>query len=266
MPIGSSHSALYRPRYARDRGSSRTDRAAARRSRAPPPRTGAAVSLGLPRGSPTCAEVTHDQDRRMPASWNCRSLWSTGPSECDDRRGRIQSSFTRSGRPRLSLRSSSLAGTTSAEPASRFGRSSGPMARRLAVGRFHPWQDGEAMAPCSRTLLVGVFVFARSIRVRPPLSPRGARARTPSRRPPSSTRPTGADHSLHAGENRVVVRSRKIPDVVRDAVIAIEDQRYDHSGLDVRALLRPLQRRHHWRGRRGRLDDHPAAREEALRR
>jgi penicillin-binding protein 1A len=45
--------------------------------------------------------------------------------------------------------------------------------------------------------------------------------------------------TLHAGENRVVVRSRKIPDVVRDAVIASEDQRfYDHSGLDVRALLR----------------------------
>ena len=45
--------------------------------------------------------------------------------------------------------------------------------------------------------------------------------------------------ALHAGEDRVVVRSRKIPDVMRDAVIAIEDQRfYDHSGLDMRALLR----------------------------
>ena len=45
--------------------------------------------------------------------------------------------------------------------------------------------------------------------------------------------------SLHAGENRVLVRSAKIPEVVRDAVIAIEDQRfYDHTGLDLRALLR----------------------------
>ncbi len=44
---------------------------------------------------------------------------------------------------------------------------------------------------------------------------------------------------LHAGEDRVVVRSTRIPDVVRDAVIAIEDQRfYDHAGLDLRALLR----------------------------
>src|SRR5262245_19744361 len=44
---------------------------------------------------------------------------------------------------------------------------------------------------------------------------------------------------LHAGENRIVVGSRKIPQVIRDAVIAIEDKRfYDHRGVDVRALLR----------------------------
>ena len=44
---------------------------------------------------------------------------------------------------------------------------------------------------------------------------------------------------LHAGENRIVVGSRKIPDVIRDAVIAIEDKRfYDHRGVDARALLR----------------------------
>ena len=44
---------------------------------------------------------------------------------------------------------------------------------------------------------------------------------------------------LHAGEDRVVVRASRIPQVVRDAVVAIEDQRfYDHAGLDLRALLR----------------------------
>jgi membrane peptidoglycan carboxypeptidase len=44
---------------------------------------------------------------------------------------------------------------------------------------------------------------------------------------------------LHAGEDRVVVRASRIPQVVRDAVVAIEDQRfYDHTGLDLRALLR----------------------------
>jgi penicillin-binding protein 1A len=45
--------------------------------------------------------------------------------------------------------------------------------------------------------------------------------------------------SLHAGEDRVVVRTSRIPEVVRDAVVAIEDQRfYDHTGIDLRALLR----------------------------
>src|SRR4029453_13004273 len=45
--------------------------------------------------------------------------------------------------------------------------------------------------------------------------------------------------SLHAGENRVVVRSRKIPARGGDAGIATEEQRFhEHAGLDVRALLR----------------------------
>src|SRR3990170_3104111 len=44
---------------------------------------------------------------------------------------------------------------------------------------------------------------------------------------------------LHAGEDRVAVRQSRIPEVVRNAVIAIEDQRfYDHAGLDLRAVLR----------------------------
>ena len=44
---------------------------------------------------------------------------------------------------------------------------------------------------------------------------------------------------LHAGEDRVVVKYRNIPQVMRDAVIAIEDQRFwDHRGIDLRALLR----------------------------
>jgi penicillin-binding protein 1A len=46
---------------------------------------------------------------------------------------------------------------------------------------------------------------------------------------------------LHAGEDRVVVKSRNIPDVMRDAVVAIEDQRFwDHSGIDLKALLRAM--------------------------
>ena len=45
--------------------------------------------------------------------------------------------------------------------------------------------------------------------------------------------------ALHAGEDRIVIKAKDIPDVLRDAVIAIEDQRfYDHAGIDLRALLR----------------------------
>jgi len=44
---------------------------------------------------------------------------------------------------------------------------------------------------------------------------------------------------LHAGEDRVVVRSSAIPQAMRDAVVAIEDQRFwQHRGIDLRALLR----------------------------
>src|SRR4029450_6089516 len=247
MPIGSSHSALYRTsggsgsRVLQERSSSR--------SAQPPPSSSdrrGRVSV-FPEGSPTCAVKSPTiRTAVCPASWNCRSLWSTTahPSVTTGAVG-SSPSFTRSGRPRLSLRSSSLAGTTSAEPASRFGRSSGPMARRLAVGRFHPWQDGGAMAPCSRTLLVGVFVFALAASACDLPSLHEARENADAL-PETSFIYSAAGAlitSLHAGENRVVVRSGKVPDVVRDAVIAIEDQRfYDHSGLDVRALLRAAYR------------------------
>jgi penicillin-binding protein 1A len=44
---------------------------------------------------------------------------------------------------------------------------------------------------------------------------------------------------LHAEVDRVVVPSSKIPDVLRNAVIAIEDKRfYEHRGIDLKALLR----------------------------
>ena len=44
---------------------------------------------------------------------------------------------------------------------------------------------------------------------------------------------------LHAGENRIVVDSSEIPQTLRDAVVAVEDQRfYQHRGIDLKALLR----------------------------
>lgn len=44
---------------------------------------------------------------------------------------------------------------------------------------------------------------------------------------------------LHAGENRVVVGFRRIPEYMGDAVVSIEDKRfYQHRGIDLRALMR----------------------------
>ncbi|HEX4866622.1 MAG TPA: PBP1A family penicillin-binding protein [Acidimicrobiales bacterium] len=49
-------------------------------------------------------------------------------------------------------------------------------------------------------------------------------------------------HTFHAEENRKVVPLDEIPLHVRDAVIAIEDERYyRHSGVDVRAVLRAMR-------------------------
>lgn len=45
--------------------------------------------------------------------------------------------------------------------------------------------------------------------------------------------------SLHAAENRTVIPLSEVPRSVRDAVVAIEDQRfYVHAGVDVKAILR----------------------------
>ncbi len=47
--------------------------------------------------------------------------------------------------------------------------------------------------------------------------------------------------SLHKTENRTVIPLSKIPKRVREAVIAIEDERfYEHQGVDLRAVLRAL--------------------------
>ena len=104
-----------------------------------------------------------------------------------------------------------------------------------------PWQDDRTMRRGSRSLVVGLFVFALV----------AAACDLPSlqevRKSAGALPQTSAIYSadgrlitrLHAGENRIVVGSRKIPDVIRNAVIAIEDKRfYNHRGVDARALLR----------------------------
>ncbi|MDQ3991640.1 MAG: transglycosylase domain-containing protein, partial [Actinomycetota bacterium] len=44
---------------------------------------------------------------------------------------------------------------------------------------------------------------------------------------------------LHAEEDRTVIPHQRIPDVARDAVVAIEDKRFwSHRGVDLKALIR----------------------------
>src|SRR5450759_5260221 len=46
---------------------------------------------------------------------------------------------------------------------------------------------------------------------------------------------------LHGAENRVLVPSNKIPEVMKQATVAVEDERfYSHHGIDFRSLLRAV--------------------------
>jgi penicillin-binding protein 1A len=46
---------------------------------------------------------------------------------------------------------------------------------------------------------------------------------------------------LHGGENRVIVPSAKIPDVMKEATVAVEDERfYEHHGIDYQAVVRAM--------------------------
>ena len=81
---------------------------------------------------------------------------------------------------------------------------------------------------------------------------------------PRSTPPTArSSYTFHAEENRKVIPLEQIPVHVREAVIAIEDERfYRHNGVDPRAILRAARsQRGGRRDRAGRVDHHPAVRQ-----
>ncbi|HET7236490.1 MAG TPA: transglycosylase domain-containing protein [Actinomycetota bacterium] len=97
------------------------------------------------------------------------------------------------------------------------------------------------MAERSRTLVVGLLVLVLASTACDLPTLREARRRADAL--PETSFLYAADGTpitrVHAGVDRVSVGARRIPDIVRDAVIAVEDQRfYDHKGLDLRALLR----------------------------
>ena len=61
-------------------------------------------------------------------------------------------------------------------------------------------------------------------------------------------------------ENRAPVASDQIAEIMKQALVAIEDARfYDHGGLDVQGTLRAGHQHRGGRGARGRLHAHPAA-------
>ncbi|HJS27517.1 MAG TPA: hypothetical protein VJ913_10380, partial [Actinomycetota bacterium] len=82
------------------------------------------------------------------------------------------------------------------------------------------------MADGSRTLVVGLIVLALATSACD--LPTLKEARRVADALPETTFLYAADGTLitrlHAGEDRVVVGAKRIPKVVRDAVVAIEDQ------------------------------------------
>ena len=97
------------------------------------------------------------------------------------------------------------------------------------------------MAGRSRTLVVGLLLFALAASACDLPTLRETRKQADAL--PETSFVYAADGTLitrlNAGVDRVSIRSSKIPDVARNAVIAVEDQRfYEHKGLDLRALLR----------------------------
>src|SRR5207244_214432 len=202
-----------------------------------------------------------------PWSWKARSLRSTTvwPRGGSGREGAIPS-FTRSGRPSDSLRSSSCSDTTSCAPKTSRERSGagmtiGDATSENATRAYHgaavserrgPVRSATAAPPSPAPrgtgsarhrrlgpVLAGVLalaVLAQGCRI-PDLHEVQSRAR----RLPQTSFLYADDGSLvttfHAEQNRVSVPFEDIPKVVRDAVVAIEDQRfYEHEGIDLKAL------------------------------
>ena len=93
--------------------------------------------------------------------------------------------------------------------------------------------------------------------------------RSRSARTPSSTPPTGrcSARSPPSGTASPCPYTRSARGCAK-ATIAIEDRRfYEHGGVDYEGIARALLERHPCRqGRRGRLDDHAAARPQPLHR
>src|SRR6266545_4051929 len=150
--------------------------------------------------------------------------------------------LTRRGRPRDSLSCRPSRGMTSAAPANRRGSAEEAIGFAMLPvriqGRGYDWP---AMNPSRRPLALGLILAALTASAcnLPDLKQELAQAPVL----PQTSFVFASDGSmitpLHAEQNRVIVPLSKIPENIRNAVVAIEDKRYyDHMGIDVKALLR----------------------------
>src|SRR5438876_226312 len=176
-----------------------------------------------------------------PWSWNARSFRSTTvwPRCRSGREGSIPS-FTRSGRPRSIFRPSSCSEMTSAAPKTRRERSGGMAEADATSERKKRRYDGPTVNGRRGSLVAGLVVLAALLQAChiPTLRQEQARLRAL----PQTSFVYAADGvriTSFQEQNRILVPLRDVPQVMRDAVVAIEDRRfYQHKGVDLKALLR----------------------------
>lgn len=110
-----------------------------------------------------------------------------------------------------------------------------------------------ALTRCLRTALVGGVALAVMLMVLAPVArafagswstangSRLAEMTELSQRSVVTRRDGSTLAVLHADENRAPVKLNKVPEIVIDAIVGIEDDRYwDHHGIDLRATVRAL--------------------------
>ena len=188
-------------------------------------------------------EVPHDEHRGVPGVLEVPELPEhDGPPERDRRRGRVQAQLHAEGAAELELGPEFFF-------RDHFG---GARQQPIQLGSSHDRAEATSGIRNDRyhrrtvngrrgSLVAGIVVLAvlaAACHV-PRLSDEEAKVQEL----PQTSFMFAADGSLlttfHAEENRVVVPLDQIPDIVKRAIVAVEDRRfYQHPGIDLRALVR----------------------------
>ncbi|MGB9881121.1 MAG: transglycosylase domain-containing protein, partial [Anaerolineae bacterium] len=91
-------------------------------------------------------------------------------------------------------------------------------------------------------ILAGIAgIYVAVVRALPDMQPLGETTLTESTKVYADSQPPVLLAELHGPENREVLSGEEIPQVMRDAVVAVEDSRfYEHKGVDFWGILRAL--------------------------